>query len=128
MWLSYISQLLKSAVDIVVALEVHSRPVMVHCTDGWDRTPQLTSLAKLLLDPYYRTIEVSPILCFHVLRWSTCTSEVTNLILIRMTNRAHLLVGEWQKASFSFVGLLSAFLLSSKANTYFFRPYRASVS
>ncbi|KAM3172374.1 hypothetical protein ACTXT7_014672 [Hymenolepis weldensis] len=57
MWLSYISQLLKSAVDIVAALEVHSRPVMVHCTDGWDRTPQLTSLAKLLLDPYYRTIE-----------------------------------------------------------------------
>lgn len=32
-------------------------PVLVHCSDGWDRTSQLASLAQLLLDPYYRTIE-----------------------------------------------------------------------
>lgn len=31
--------------------------VVVHCSDGWDRTPQVTSLAMLLCDPYYRTIE-----------------------------------------------------------------------
>ena len=29
---------------------------MVHCSDGWDRTAQLTSLATLFLDPYYRTL------------------------------------------------------------------------
>ena len=29
---------------------------LVHCSDGWDRTSQLTSLAQLLLDPFYRTI------------------------------------------------------------------------
>lgn len=28
---------------------------MVHCTDGWDRSTQLISLASILLDPYYRT-------------------------------------------------------------------------
>ncbi len=29
--------------------------VLLHCSDGWDRTPQLLSLALLLLDPHYRT-------------------------------------------------------------------------
>ena len=29
---------------------------MVHCSDGWDRTAQLTSLSMLLLDSHYRTL------------------------------------------------------------------------
>lgn len=35
---------------------INGDSVLVHCSDGWDRTAQLTSLAQLLLDPYYRTI------------------------------------------------------------------------
>ncbi|KAG9341637.1 hypothetical protein JZ751_018700, partial [Albula glossodonta] len=31
--------------------------VVVHCSDGWDRTAQLTSLAMLMLDSYYRTLK-----------------------------------------------------------------------
>ena len=31
--------------------------MIVHCSDGWDRTPQLVSLSQLLLDPYFRTLE-----------------------------------------------------------------------
>lgn len=30
--------------------------VVVHCSDGWDRTAQLTSLAMLMLDSHYRTL------------------------------------------------------------------------
>lgn len=30
---------------------------MVHCSDGWDRTAQTISLASILLDPFYRTIQ-----------------------------------------------------------------------
>ncbi|CAH8502157.1 unnamed protein product [Schistosoma turkestanicum] len=56
-WLNNISQLLKSATEIAIALEENARPVMVHCTDGWDRTPQISSLAQLLADPFYRTIQ-----------------------------------------------------------------------
>ena len=37
-------------------MEYQQTSVLVHCSDGWDRTSQLTSLAMLLLDPYYRTI------------------------------------------------------------------------
>jgi len=29
---------------------------VVHCSDGWDRTAQLTSLSMLMLDSYYRTL------------------------------------------------------------------------
>ena len=32
--------------------------MLCHCSDGWDRTSQLVSLAELCLDPYFRTIEV----------------------------------------------------------------------
>jgi hypothetical protein len=32
-------------------------PVVVHCSDGWDRTSQIVALAQIMLDPYYRTIE-----------------------------------------------------------------------
>lgn len=30
--------------------------IMIHCSDGWDRTSQCCSLTALCLDPYYRTI------------------------------------------------------------------------
>ena len=30
---------------------------MVHCSDGWDRTPQIVALTELLVDPYYRSLE-----------------------------------------------------------------------
>jgi len=29
---------------------------LVHCSDGWDRASQLTSLLEICLDPYYRTV------------------------------------------------------------------------
>ena len=30
--------------------------VLIHCSDGWDRTSQLSALTQILLDPFYRTI------------------------------------------------------------------------
>uniref|UniRef100_A0A8C5ZRU6 phosphatidylinositol-3,5-bisphosphate 3-phosphatase n=1 Tax=Marmota marmota marmota TaxID=9994 RepID=A0A8C5ZRU6_MARMA len=56
-WLHHLSVLLKLALLVVHAVDCDQRPVLVHCSDGWDRTPQIVALAKLLLDPYYRTIE-----------------------------------------------------------------------
>ena len=31
--------------------------VLVHCSDGWDRTPQITVLALMMLEPKFRTID-----------------------------------------------------------------------
>lgn len=38
-------------------IESGKTSVVIHCSDGWDRTSQLTSLAMLMLDSYYRTIK-----------------------------------------------------------------------
>uniref|UniRef100_A0A8B9V6R9 phosphatidylinositol-3,5-bisphosphate 3-phosphatase n=1 Tax=Anas zonorhyncha TaxID=75864 RepID=A0A8B9V6R9_9AVES len=56
-WLQHLSVMLKSAVLVSSAIDREGRPVLVHCSDGWDRTPQIVALAKILLDPYYRTME-----------------------------------------------------------------------
>ncbi|XP_036436406.1 myotubularin-related protein 4 isoform X6 [Colossoma macropomum] len=56
-WLQHLSVMLKAATLVSSAVEREGRPVLVHCSDGWDRTPQIVALAKILLDPYYRTIE-----------------------------------------------------------------------
>nr|XP_020456199.1 myotubularin-related protein 4 isoform X2 [Monopterus albus] len=56
-WLQHLSVMLKAAALVCSAVEREGRPVLVHCSDGWDRTPQIVALAKILLDPYYRTIE-----------------------------------------------------------------------
>ena len=41
---------------IVKSVHVQQAHVLVHCSDGWDRTAQLSSLAQICLDPYYRTL------------------------------------------------------------------------
>lgn len=56
-WLHHISLLLKATNTVVNAVHKEQRPVVVHCSDGWDRTTQIVALAELMLDPYYRTIE-----------------------------------------------------------------------
>ncbi|KAJ2828366.1 phosphatidylinositol-3-phosphatase ymr1 [Coemansia erecta] len=55
-WLGHLQNILVGAKTIVEAIDAGNH-VLVHCSDGWDRTAQLTSLAQLCLDPYYRTIE-----------------------------------------------------------------------
>ncbi|KAM4808003.1 phosphatidylinositol-3,5-bisphosphate 3-phosphatase MTMR3-like [Rhinophrynus dorsalis] len=63
-WLQHLSMLLKSSLLVVHALDRDQRPVLVHCSDGWDCTPQIVALSKLLLDPYYRSIEMKKKLSF----------------------------------------------------------------
>lgn len=56
-WLQHMSGLLAASVVVAHAIEHNGRPVLVHCSDGWDRTPQIVATAQLCLDPYYRTVE-----------------------------------------------------------------------
>eukprot|EP00042_Codosiga_hollandica_P046702 m.494517 g.494517 ORF g.494517 m.494517 type:complete len:655 (+) comp57289_c0_seq2:1597-3561(+) len=56
-WLAHIRSILLGATRIAKKLESTKSTCMVHCSDGWDRTSQLTALVQLFLDPYFRTIE-----------------------------------------------------------------------
>ena len=54
-WFTFIYLLLKNA-DLISKLLLEGNSVLIHCSDGWDRTSQLSSLCQILLDPFYRTI------------------------------------------------------------------------
>ncbi|PRP86422.1 myotubularin-related protein 2 [Planoprotostelium fungivorum] len=54
-WLTLIRKILKGARRIAELVE-KGNSVIIHCSDGWDRTSQLSALAELMLDPYFRTI------------------------------------------------------------------------
>ncbi|KAF0684746.1 Aste57867_23261 [Aphanomyces stellatus] len=55
-WLEHINSILVGATDVASHLE-RGDAVLVHCSDGWDRTSQLCALGQLMLDPYFRTLE-----------------------------------------------------------------------
>ncbi|KAH9704311.1 hypothetical protein KPL70_011405 [Citrus sinensis] len=54
-WLIHVQSILAGSAWIAAQIALESASVLVHCSDGWDRTTELVALANLLLDPYYRT-------------------------------------------------------------------------
>ena len=56
-WLKHITGLLDGASLIARQVGLQHSHVLIHCSDGWDRTSQLSALSQLCLDPYYRTLE-----------------------------------------------------------------------
>ncbi|XP_016384918.1 myotubularin-related protein 7-like isoform X2 [Sinocyclocheilus rhinocerous] len=56
-WLKHIKAVLDAGIFIAKAVAEDGVSVLVHCSDGWDRTAQACSVASVLLDPYYRTIK-----------------------------------------------------------------------
>uniref|UniRef100_A0A4W4EQL4 Myotubularin related protein 8 n=1 Tax=Electrophorus electricus TaxID=8005 RepID=A0A4W4EQL4_ELEEL len=56
-WLRHIKSVMDAGVFLAKAVCDEGASVLVHCSDGWDRTAQVCSLACVLLDPYYRTIK-----------------------------------------------------------------------
>ena len=55
-WYEAIIILLKSSFQIYNSIREKSN-VLIHCSDGWDRTSQLCSTSQILLDKYYRTLD-----------------------------------------------------------------------
>lgn len=54
-WLRHQAAILEGTLLIVRNIHVNHSHVLIHCSDGWDRTAQLSAVSQLCLDPYYRT-------------------------------------------------------------------------
>lgn len=55
-WLHHTRSVLAGALYVAEAMHRRGQSVVVHCSDGWDRTAQICGLVQVLLDPYYRTL------------------------------------------------------------------------
>ncbi|KAJ6005545.1 hypothetical protein N7451_003489 [Penicillium sp. IBT 35674x] len=56
-WLKHIAGILEGAKVITGQVGLQHSHVLIHCSDGWDRTSQLSALSQVCLDPYFRTLE-----------------------------------------------------------------------
>ncbi|WWC57719.1 uncharacterized protein I303_100253 [Kwoniella dejecticola CBS 10117] len=56
-WLKHLSTILDGSLMIIKNIHLNASHVLIHCSDGWDRTGQLSAISQICLDPYYRTIE-----------------------------------------------------------------------
>ena len=56
-WLKHVSLVLASAKLAAERLHLEGTTVLCHCSDGFDRTSQMSALTQMLLDPFYRTLE-----------------------------------------------------------------------
>eukprot|EP00042_Codosiga_hollandica_P030763 m.180787 g.180787 ORF g.180787 m.180787 type:complete len:624 (+) comp53446_c0_seq38:367-2238(+) len=55
LWLKHVMVVLAGTATIVEYME-RGTSVLVHCSDGWDRTAQLTALSMICMDPFFRTL------------------------------------------------------------------------
>ena len=55
-WYEAIIILLKSSFQIYNSI-LKKCNILIHCSDGWDRTSQLCATSQILLDKYYRTLD-----------------------------------------------------------------------
>lgn len=56
-WLKSVKLILSGVDTLVKSIILNSSNLLVHCSDGWDRTAQVVSLIQICIDPFYRTID-----------------------------------------------------------------------
>lgn len=56
-WINQLSTIMQLAGAVADLIDIQSSSVLVCLENGWDATAQVVSLAQILLDPYYRTLE-----------------------------------------------------------------------
>lgn len=55
-WLGLVGELIHTANRVKKSLH-KGHSVLLHCSDGWDRTAQVSALVQLLMFNHYRTLQ-----------------------------------------------------------------------
>jgi len=55
-WYDLTGAVFKSTLEVIKEMQTYKCSVLIHCSDGWDRTAQVSSLAMLCMDAHYRTV------------------------------------------------------------------------
>lgn len=55
-WLAHVANTLDGAEMVARVVGLGGSHALVHCSDGWDRTAQVSALAQVMLDPHCRTL------------------------------------------------------------------------
>ena len=58
-WLALLQSVMQLSGAVTDLIDLQGSSVMLCLEEGWDLTCQVSSLAQLSLDPYYRTIQVT---------------------------------------------------------------------
>ena len=56
LWYDSIITIIKGAMNIAETIK-NDNTVLIHCSDGWDRTSQLSATSQLILDKRFRTLD-----------------------------------------------------------------------
>lgn len=56
-WLRHIHAVMEGSALVARRVGTLHSNVLIHCSDGWDRTSQVSALSQIMLDPFFRTIE-----------------------------------------------------------------------
>lgn len=55
-WYDIMGAVLSCVCTVITEIHDHKCSALIHCSDGWDRTAQVSSLVMLCMDPHYRSL------------------------------------------------------------------------
>ena len=55
-WYEYIIHILQTALKVAHQILMENS-VLIRCTNGYDRSPEISALVQIIIDPYYRTMD-----------------------------------------------------------------------
>lgn len=106
-WPSNVMSVLRASVYITRSISEQDASVLVHCSDGWDRTSQLCALSQIMLDHRYRTKDGFRVLIEKEFvgygfkfadRWGICKDDERSPVFLQFLDCIYQLVGQFPQA------------------------------